>query len=88
MHLGGTRSLLAPMEVKSIRSANPWTHTGPILRISVGLEDPEELWADLERIMMICDRVELEEVALTRHQVGALAARILDQQQVGAPSAA
>jgi cystathionine beta-lyase len=44
---GGTRSLVAPMQVKADRVAPPWTEDGTILRISVGLEDPEELWDDL-----------------------------------------
>jgi cystathionine beta-lyase len=44
---GGTRSLVAPMTVKADRVATTWTEDGTILRISVGLEDPEELWDDL-----------------------------------------
>ncbi|HEY4250991.1 MAG TPA: cystathionine beta-lyase [Roseomonas sp.] len=44
---GGTRSLIAPMSVTADRSAVPWTEAGTILRISIGLEDPEDLWADL-----------------------------------------
>lgn len=44
---GGTRSLVAPMTVKADRVATPWLEDGTILRISVGLEDPEELWSDL-----------------------------------------
>ncbi|MDX2142474.1 MAG: cystathionine beta-lyase [Rhodospirillaceae bacterium] len=51
---GGTRSLIAPMSVKEDRVVKPWADDGPILRISVGLEDPEELWADLE---MLCRRL-------------------------------
>lgn len=45
---GGTHSLIAPMSVKNDRVVNAWTDEGPILRISVGLEDPEDLWGDLE----------------------------------------
>jgi cystathionine beta-lyase len=45
---GGTRSLVATVSVAGERTAVPWTETGTILRISVGLEDPDELWADLE----------------------------------------
>jgi len=26
----------------------PWTESGTILRFSIGLEDPDDLWADLE----------------------------------------
>lgn len=44
---GGTRSLIAPMQVKADRTAVPWTEDGTILRISVGLEDPDDLWDDL-----------------------------------------
>ncbi len=44
---GGTRSLVAPMSVKNDRVATVWPDDGTILRISVGLEDPEELWDDL-----------------------------------------
>ena len=47
---GGTRSLIAPMQVKADRTAVPWTEDGTILRISVGLEDPEELWDDLANL--------------------------------------
>lgn len=45
---GGTHSLIAPMSVKNDRVVNAWTDEGPILRISIGLEDPEDLWSDLE----------------------------------------
>lgn len=44
---GGTRSLIAPMAIKGDRSVNPWTAKGEVLRISVGLEDSDDLWADL-----------------------------------------
>jgi cystathionine beta-lyase len=44
---GGTRSLIAPMSVKSDRVVTPWPDDGTILRISVGLEDPADLWDDL-----------------------------------------
>ena len=48
---GGTRSLLVPMAVKGDRSVNPWMHEGTVLRVSVGLEDPNDLWADLEKLL-------------------------------------
>jgi cystathionine beta-lyase len=38
------------MEVKADRVVHPWTEDGVILRISVGLEDPDDLWADLEAL--------------------------------------
>lgn len=47
---GGTRSLIAPMSVKGERVVSPWTEDGTILRISIGLEDPEDLWDDLAMV--------------------------------------
>jgi cysteine-S-conjugate beta-lyase len=44
---GGTHSLIVPMAIKSDRTVKPWTEDGTILRISVGLEDPKDLWDDL-----------------------------------------
>jgi cystathionine beta-lyase/cystathionine gamma-synthase len=41
----GTRSLIAPMSVTEERTtAAPWPRDGAILRISIGLEDPDNLW--------------------------------------------
>ncbi len=48
---GGTRSLMAPMPVKRFRTAAPWTGDDLILRISVGVEAPEDLLADLDRFL-------------------------------------
>ncbi|MGA1834142.1 trans-sulfuration enzyme family protein [Rhizobium wenxiniae] len=42
---GGTHSLLAPMTIT--RSTDGSAHKGTILRISIGLEDEADLWADL-----------------------------------------
>jgi len=47
---GGTRSLVAPMSVAADRAAVPWTHDGIVLRLSIGLEDPDDLWDDLARM--------------------------------------
>lgn len=47
---GGTRSLIAPMSVKTDRVITPWTEDGTILRISIGLEDPEDIWDDLAMV--------------------------------------
>ena len=44
---GGVRSLIAPMSVKSDRLVRTWPDAPTMLRISIGLEDPEDLWADL-----------------------------------------
>ncbi|MGK9230423.1 cystathionine beta-lyase [Inquilinus limosus] len=48
---GGTRSLIAPMSVTAERTAVPWTAPGPIVRISIGLEGIDDLWADLDQIL-------------------------------------
>jgi cystathionine beta-lyase len=44
---GGTRSLIAPMSFKSNRTVTEWEGEDLLLRISVGLEDIEDLRADL-----------------------------------------
>lgn len=48
---GGTRSLVAPMAIKEGRTATVWASEGTVLRISIGLEDPDELWSDLEKLL-------------------------------------
>ena len=48
---GGTRSLVAPMEIAPLRTATRWPYDGPVLRISLGLEDPAELWDDLSALL-------------------------------------
>jgi len=49
---GGTRSLIAPMAVKGDRSVVPWTPEGLVLRISIGLEDEDDLWNDLDALLV------------------------------------
>jgi cysteine-S-conjugate beta-lyase len=46
---GGTRSLVATMAIAGDRSIADWSKAGPVLRISIGLEDPQDLWEDLTR---------------------------------------
>ncbi|UFZ02749.1 PLP-dependent transferase [Bradyrhizobium ontarionense] len=48
---GGTRSLIAPMSIAGDRTVRPWDASETLVRISVGLEEPAELWADLERFL-------------------------------------
>lgn len=48
---GGTRSLAAPMSIEGFRSATPWSGPDVVLRLSIGLEDEDELWADIERFL-------------------------------------
>lgn len=45
---GGFESLILPCDRQIIRKATPWKAEGALLRLSVGLEDVEDLWADLE----------------------------------------
>jgi cysteine-S-conjugate beta-lyase len=45
---GGYESLIVPGNPGRARSAAPWTAAGPLLRIHAGLEDPQDLIADLE----------------------------------------
>ncbi len=45
---GGFESLILPTNPGAIRTARPWTE-GPTIRIHAGLEDPDDLIADLDR---------------------------------------
>ena len=43
---GGFESLVVPQNIQKSRSVRPWTG-GPLIRLHVGLEDPDDLCADL-----------------------------------------
>jgi cystathionine beta-lyase len=45
---GGPQSLIAPSNPRASRTATTWTDTRPLLRLHVGLEDPDDLIADLD----------------------------------------
>jgi cystathionine beta-lyase len=45
---GGFESLCLVTHPERFRTAVPWTEPGPVLRLHVGLEDPDDLIADLE----------------------------------------
>ena len=45
---GGYESLVIPAYPEKSRSATTWSAPGPLLRIHAGLEDPDDLIADLE----------------------------------------
>jgi cysteine-S-conjugate beta-lyase len=45
---GGFDSLVVPAKIHGTRTARPWTG-GPLVRLQIGLEDPEDLLADLEQ---------------------------------------
>jgi cystathionine beta-lyase len=47
---GGTHSLIVPMAIASDRSLADWPAETTLLRISVGMEDPEDLQEDLQRL--------------------------------------
>ena len=44
---GGYESLIIPVNPSAIRTAVPWTAEGPLVRLHVGLEDVDDLIADL-----------------------------------------
>ena len=46
---GGFESLVVPSDPRTIRTATDWTDPDALLRLSIGLEDPADLIADLER---------------------------------------
>ena len=46
---GGYESLVVPSDPATIRTATRWTDPDPLVRLSIGLEDPADLIADLER---------------------------------------
>ena len=43
---GGFDSLVVPQNIQKSRSVRPWSG-GPLIRLHVGLEDPDDLCADL-----------------------------------------
>jgi len=45
---GGYESLVVPAHVERMRSTKPWSG-GPLVRLHIGLEDPQDLCADLAR---------------------------------------
>jgi cystathionine beta-lyase len=44
---GGYESLVIPADPERIRTATRWTARGPLVRLQIGLEDPEDLIEDL-----------------------------------------
>ncbi|MBO9621445.1 MAG: cystathionine beta-lyase [Sphingomonas sp.] len=45
---GGYESLALPVDPQRHRSVTPWQAEGPVVRLQIGLEDPDDLIADLE----------------------------------------
>ena len=50
---GGYESLILPCDPQLTRTAVPWTGEGPLVRLSIGLEHPDDLSADLERALAL-----------------------------------
>jgi cystathionine beta-lyase len=46
---GGFESLAIPANPGKDRTATPWVAEGPLIRLHIGLEDPDDLVADLDR---------------------------------------
>jgi cystathionine beta-lyase len=53
---GGTRSLLAPITLTTSADVTSSPETRTYLRISIGLEDPDDLWEDLNNIFFKLER--------------------------------
>lgn len=50
---GGFESLItATMNVQALRSVTTWPYTGPLIRLHIGLEDPDDLIADLQQAFL------------------------------------
>ena len=46
---GGYESLALPVDPQNYRTATRWQAKGPVIRLSIGLEDADDLIADLEK---------------------------------------
>jgi cystathionine beta-lyase len=46
---GGYESLAIRADPRNVRTATTWNPGGPLIRLHIGLEDPADLIADLER---------------------------------------
>ena len=44
---GGFESLVVPADPQRVRTATEWQSEGPVVRLQIGLEDPDDLIADL-----------------------------------------
>ena len=48
---GGFESLAIRADLSKYRTATRWNPGGPLLRLHIGLEDPDDLIADLEQAL-------------------------------------
>ncbi|GGO92522.1 cystathionine beta-lyase [Stakelama pacifica] len=51
---GGFESLAIPIDPDKLRKVVPWKAQGPAVRLHIGLEDPDDLIADLEQGLRCC----------------------------------
>ncbi|UMR29110.1 cystathionine beta-lyase [Massilia sp. MB5] len=52
---GGANSLCVPYRIQAMRSQ--WKEDGTLVRFNIGLEDPDDLIADIEQAMVVMQRV-------------------------------
>jgi cystathionine beta-lyase len=52
---GGYESLVLPCDPQIKRTVEPWRAQGPLVRFSIGLEDPQDLIADLAQALQALD---------------------------------
>jgi cystathionine beta-lyase len=45
---GGYESLIVPVQLQKLRTSTTWKHEGSLVRIHVGLENVDDIIADLE----------------------------------------
>lgn len=50
---GGFESLAVPADPGRTRTANSWQAEGPVVRLSIGLEEPDDLITDLKRSLAV-----------------------------------
>ncbi|MFZ5490303.1 MAG: PLP-dependent transferase, partial [Pseudomonadota bacterium] len=48
---GGPVSLAVPYDVQLMRPSSHWPHAGGLVRLAIGLEDADDLIADLRQAM-------------------------------------
>lgn len=50
---GGTKSVVAVLDSPPLRTATPAPHDGPVVRLSIGMEHPDDLTCSLEKCLTI-----------------------------------
>jgi cystathionine beta-lyase len=50
---GGFESLALPVDPERYRTARPWQGAGPLVRLHIGLEEPDDLIADLDAALAV-----------------------------------